>query len=87
MEDVDKLPLGPWERKGGRGCFINLVGSEQLNDFYLCEIPPGGNPKPQRHFFEEQIFILEGRGATTVWNEGGPKRTFSGTRVVSFLLL
>ena len=28
VEDVEKLTLGPWERKGGKGCFINLVGSE-----------------------------------------------------------
>ena len=76
VEDVDQLTLGPWERKGGKGCFINLVGSEEINDFYLCEIPAGGQLKPQRHFYEEQVYILEGRGATTVWNEGGPKRTF-----------
>lgn len=76
LDDVDKLPLGDWERKGGRGCFVNLEGSGGLNDFYLCEIPPGGNLKPQRHLFEEQIFIIDGSGATTVWNEGGSKHTF-----------
>lgn len=76
VEDVDKLPLDNWERKGGKGCFINLVGSESMCDFYLCEIPPGESLKPQKQLFEEQIFVLDGHGATTVWNEGGTKHTF-----------
>ena len=76
IDNVYTAPLGPWERKGGSGAFVNLVGGELLTDSYLCEIPPGGSLKPQRHLFEEMIFIVKGQGATTVWNEGGPKRTF-----------
>jgi len=71
---VDKVPLKPWSRKGGLGAFINLEGGGQTNDAYLCEIPPGQSLKPQRHLFEELIFILKGRGTTTFWHEGGPER-------------
>lgn len=76
VDDVNKLLLGDWKRKGCRGCFINLVGSMGMNDFYFCEIPAGESTKPQKHLFEEQIYILQGRGATTVWHEQGPKQTF-----------
>jgi len=26
--------------------------------------------------FEEVVYILEGHGATTIWQEGGPEQTF-----------
>ncbi len=65
-----------WKRKGGFGALINLEGAGQTNDGYVCEISPRESLRPQRHLFEELIFILEGRGATTIWNEGGTKRSF-----------
>ncbi len=74
--DLTKLKLGDWNRKGGRGCIINLEGNEQSNDSYVCEIAPGASLKPQRHLFEEMILILKGRGASTVWNKNQPRQTF-----------
>ena len=74
VADVNQIPLKPWSRKGGLGAFINLEGGGQTNDAYVCEILPGQSLKPQRHLFEELIFILKGRGTTTFWNEGGEKR-------------
>jgi len=73
VEDMRALPVKPWKRKGGLGVFINLEGAAEENDAYICEIPPGGSLLPQKHLFEETIFILEGRGSTTFWNEGGSK--------------
>ena len=80
VKDLLQVPLVPWKRKGGKGAFINLVGSEQQIDSYLCEIPPGGSLKPQRHLYEEVILILDGRGATTIWAPGGRKHTFEWQR-------
>ncbi|MDP2645657.1 MAG: hypothetical protein Q8P24_12025 [Desulfobacterales bacterium] len=80
IEDLNQVPLEPWKRKGGKGAMINLAGHEQSNDAYVCEIPPGGRLNPQKHLYEEAILILGGRGATTVWNEGGPKQTFEWSR-------
>lgn len=74
--DVGALELQPWKRKGGLGVIINLHGLELSADTYICEIPPEEKLKPQRHLYEEMIFILSGRGATTIWNEGGSKHTF-----------
>jgi len=75
VEDLRTLAVEPWERKGGLGAFINLEGTGQTNDAYVCEIPPGGSLKPQRQLFEELIYVLSGRGATSVWHEGGKKLT------------
>jgi mannose-6-phosphate isomerase-like protein (cupin superfamily) len=76
IEDLRKVPLKPWKRKGGLGVFINLEGTANENDAYVCEIPPGGSLIPQRHLFEETIFILEGSGSTTIWHEGQKKHSF-----------
>jgi gentisate 1,2-dioxygenase len=74
LENLYNVPLKPWKRKGGLGAIINLEGGGQSNDAYICEIPPGESLQPQRHLFEELIFILKGRGTSVFWNEGGPKR-------------
>jgi len=75
VEDVRTVPLKPWPRKGGFGVHIRLIGAEDCDAAYVCEIPPHGILKPQKHLFEEMILILSGEGKTEVWNEGGPKVT------------
>lgn len=76
IEDLNKLKLEPWSRKGGNGCFILLEGSEGSTDGYVSEIEPGRNLKAEKHLFEEMVLILQGRGATSIWNPGGPPQTF-----------
>lgn len=76
VEDVRELPLAPWPRSGGRGCFVQLYGMEGVSGMYVAEIPRGGALEPEKHLYEEVICILEGQGATEVWQEGGPKRMF-----------
>jgi mannose-6-phosphate isomerase-like protein (cupin superfamily) len=77
VPDCTTAEVVPWERMGGNGAFITL-GTKPGHDtgHYLCEIPARGSLKPMRHMFEEMIYILSGRGVTTVWNEGHPKRMF-----------
>ena len=76
IEDLFHLEVHPWARMGGKGVFINLEGSEQANDAYVCEIAPGQSLNPQRHMFESFIFILSGRGATSIWQPNGNKQNF-----------
>jgi quercetin dioxygenase-like cupin family protein len=76
IEDLSKVDLAPWEWKGGRGAYLNLIGTGDVNDGYLCEIPPGESLKPQRVLFEEMIYVIEGNGATSIWNDENKKVTF-----------
>lgn len=76
VDDLKTLPLAPWKRKGTTGAFINLQGAGRACDAYVCEIPAKSQTQPQRHLYEELIYIVQGRGATTVWNEGGAKESF-----------
>ncbi|MEK6600963.1 MAG: cupin domain-containing protein [Candidatus Binatota bacterium] len=76
VEDVRTVKLAWWERKGGYGAFLQMEGAAQVNNCYICEIPPGKSLRPQRHLFEETVYIVSGAGATTVWNQKEKKQTF-----------
>jgi hypothetical protein len=76
IQNLNQVVLGPWERKGGRGAIINLEGTGDTDDAYICEIASGGKSSPERHVYEELVYVLEGRGATTIWQEAGAKQTF-----------
>ena len=66
VDSVTELELGRWERMGAWGCYLNL-SHQQQTDAYVCEIPPGAETLPQRHLFEEIVYIVKGRGATSIW--------------------
>ncbi|MBI2912148.1 MAG: hypothetical protein HYY05_08385, partial [Chloroflexi bacterium] len=65
VDDLWQVELAPWPRKGGRGAYINLDGAAGTNDAYIVDSPPAGSLHPQRHLYEEMIFILEGNGSTS----------------------
>jgi mannose-6-phosphate isomerase-like protein (cupin superfamily) len=74
VESLYTLELAPWERKGGAGAYVNLAEQDE-DDAMVMEIPPGGQLNPEHHLYESLTFVLSGRGATTVWADGSPKRT------------
>jgi mannose-6-phosphate isomerase-like protein (cupin superfamily) len=76
VRNLRTVELKSWERRGGRGVFLNHDASRTMNDCYICEIPPAGKLAPHRQMYEEMVFILDGRGSTTVWNHAGRRVTF-----------
>ncbi len=76
VSKVQNLPLKPWARMGGRGTFIQLWGTEGLWGSYVVEVPGAGALNVERHMYEEQYLVVEGRGTTEVWQEGGNKHVF-----------
>ena len=76
ISKVQNLALKPWKRQGGRGAFIQLYGTEGLWGSYLVEVPGGGALNVERHIYEEQFLVVEGRGTTEIWNEGGKRHVF-----------
>ena len=78
---VQDLPRMPWKRMGGNGTFIQLLGTEGLWGCYVVEVPGAGALNPERHMYEEQYLVVDGRGTTEVWAEGnGKKLTFEWQR-------
>jgi hypothetical protein len=76
VPNVRTLEVKPWPRLGASGAIIDLTGAEGTDGAYICELQPGITTKPQHYLFEESIFVLEGEGETTIWQEGGCKRSF-----------
>lgn len=76
IPNLHTVELKPWARRGGSGVYINHEASRTSNDCYVCEIPPGKELAPQRQLFEEMIYVLDGRGSTSVWNDAGKRVTF-----------
>jgi uncharacterized RmlC-like cupin family protein len=76
FEDLDEVELGDWERKGGKGAVINIPSGSLPNDCHLIEIKPGGKSEPEHHMYEEVMYVVSGRGATSVWHDDGQKSTF-----------
>jgi len=77
VEDVAELRREAWPRMGGRGAIIQMLSLYQAEKgMYVIEIPPGGALNPERHIYDEFLFVVSGRGATEVWVEEGPRRSF-----------
>lgn len=77
IDDVTALPRAPWARTGGLGTFIQLQATfESMRGVYIAEIPGGAALEPERHLYEEEVFILQGRGAAQVWQGDGRKLVF-----------
>jgi mannose-6-phosphate isomerase-like protein (cupin superfamily) len=76
LEDLSTVELGPWARKGGRGAFVNLEGTGGVNDTQVIEISPGGSSEPEKHLYEEMVYVVSGRGSTSVWYDENNKQTF-----------
>ncbi len=76
IPNLKTLEVGRWERLGVNGAFVQMDGTEDEDDAYIMEIPGGSSSLPERHIYEEIVYVLSGRGATTVWQESGSKVTF-----------
>lgn len=76
VEDVREVRLTSWARTGGKAAFLNLYGMEGVTGMYVGEIAGGGALAPKKHFYEEVICIIEGSGATEVWQQNGRKQMF-----------
>ncbi|MDO9443413.1 MAG: cupin domain-containing protein [Beijerinckiaceae bacterium] len=71
---VHDLPMKPWARLGGRGTYIQLFGTEGLWGMYVVEIPGGGALNAEHHLYEKEVFVVEGRGSTEIWQDGQTKK-------------
>ncbi|MCH7656044.1 MAG: cupin domain-containing protein [Chloroflexi bacterium] len=79
VEDLYSLKVEPWALVGQKGAFVNLADQE-TSDGWVIEIAPAGNTTVIHHLCEATIFVLEGRGATTFWQEGSPKESVEWKR-------
>jgi hypothetical protein len=56
VDNLMDVELGPWERFGVEGAFVNMA-DPFITSAMMLELPPGGQTKPQRHMFETWVFV------------------------------
>ncbi len=87
IEDVRTIQLGWWEQRQANTAFLVLAGQEGVTEARVTEIPPGQTLPPARFALDEVVYVVEGRGLTTVWaGDNGPKRTFEWQKHSMFLI-
>jgi uncharacterized RmlC-like cupin family protein len=74
--DLLAVETGPWARIGADGAAVHLKGRGDFMSLFVIDLPPGGRTVPQRHLYEEVIYVLAGNGSTTVEAADGRKHTF-----------
>ena len=79
VSDLYNCEIADWPRTGQKGAIVNLADQEE-DDGHVLEIAPGGKTEILHHLYESTTFVLEGRGATTIWQKGLPKRTVEWQR-------
>ena len=86
VDDAKTLPLGWWEERQCFGAIVQLVGQEGVTGSQVLEIPPGKTTAPYRMAIDEGMYVVDGRGLTTVWAEGKPKKTLEWSDGSMFLI-
>jgi quercetin dioxygenase-like cupin family protein len=71
--DATKQEVQPWPEIGGKGLYLNFSGNVHM-DGVIQEIPSGKALEPQRHFYEQIVYVLSGRGYTNVGGGNKPNK-------------
>jgi quercetin dioxygenase-like cupin family protein len=74
--DLGTTEVAPWARIGARGGIYNLKGRGDFTSIFLIELPQGGKTSPQKHLYEEIIYVIAGHGSTTIEGPDGHKHSF-----------
>ncbi len=74
--DLLSVEVKPWARLGVEGAYTLTSGRGDFLDMAVLAIPPGGATTPQKHLFEAVVYVLDGRGSTTVETPGGARHSF-----------
>jgi mannose-6-phosphate isomerase-like protein (cupin superfamily) len=86
--DLRTVEVAPWPRMGGSalGAYVHLKGRGDFVNTVVCELPAGGQTDPQRHLYEEVVYVLSGRGSTTIEASDGGRHAFEWGRGSVFAL-
>ncbi|MEA2640748.1 MAG: hypothetical protein QOF51_2142 [Chloroflexota bacterium] len=86
IPDARTVELGRWDERECDAAFLKLAGQEGVTEARVSELRPGATMPPLRFAIDEAVYILSGQGQTTIWAEGGPKRSFEWQAHSMFLV-
>src|SRR6266699_25926 len=74
--DLLEVSTAPWPRFGIDGGLVHLKGRGDFVSIFVLELAPGAKSAPQKHLFEEVVYVLSGHGNTTIETSDGRKHSF-----------
>ena len=87
VEDARTVEVGWWDERQCNAAFLVLAGQEGVTEARITEIPPGKTLPPGHFALDEVVYVLEGRGLTTIWaTDNGPRKTFEWQKHSMFLV-
>src|SRR5206468_5347732 len=85
-EDLCKIEVGWWERRGCNAAFLLLSGQGGVNEIRVTEIPGGATTRPAGLAVDEIVYVLEGHGMATVSEGARRTRSFEWQKHSLFLI-
>jgi hypothetical protein len=76
VEDSRTIEVGPWPERECNAAFVVLAGQAGVSETRITEVPAGGTTRPVTFSLDEVVYVVEGRGITTIWAGDGPKKSF-----------
>jgi uncharacterized RmlC-like cupin family protein len=74
--DLLEVATAPWPRFGVDGGLVHLKGRGDFVSIFVLDLAPGAKSAPQKHLFEEVVYVLSGHGNTTIETSDGRKHSF-----------
>ena len=74
--DLLAVPTARWDRFGTEGGIVHLKGRGDFVSIFVLDLAPGAKSSPQKHMFEEVVYVLSGHGSTTIETSDGRKHSF-----------
>jgi hypothetical protein len=74
--DLLAVPTAPWARFSAEGAIVNLKGRGDFVSIFVLDLASGAATSPQRHLFEEVVYVLSGHGSTRVELADGRSHSF-----------
>ena len=71
--DLLEVPTAPWPRFGVDGGIVHLKGRGDFVSIFVLDLAPGAKTAPQKHLFEEVVYVLSGHGSTTDRDQRRPQ--------------
>ena len=60
--DLRTVPTAPWARFDTNGGIVHLKGRGDFVSIFVLDLAPGAKSSPQKHLFEEVVYVLSGHG-------------------------
>ena len=73
--DLFEVATAMWARYGVKSAAVHVRTRGDFANMFLFDIQPGASTLPQRHLYEEVVYVLEGSGSTQFEFANGESRS------------